>query len=197
MIKNIIFDLGNVLVRVDFARSKKLLLSAGVKEEDLKRFFNKKIRNDFELGRISTSEFMDRAYLELGRNVTKTKLKKLFVDMFEEIPEMKRFLKQLAKEKKFRLYILSNTNPLHFNYCRKRFKYINLIDKFILSYKIKMVKPNRGVFKMVIKKFNLVTSETLFVDDLVENCKAAEDTGIKTICYRNYSSFIKRFEKLC
>ena len=102
-----------------------------------------------------------------------------------------------AKEKKYRLYILSNTNPLHFNYCRKRFKYINLIDKFILSYKIKMVKPNRGVFKMVIKKFNLVPSETLFVDDLVENCKAAEDTGIKTICYRNYSSFIKRFEKLC
>jgi glucose-1-phosphatase len=197
VIKNIIFDLGNVLVRVNFARSKKLLLSAGVKKEDLKRFFNKKIRNDFELGRISTSEFMDRAYLELGRNVTKTKLKKLFVDMFEEIPEMKRFLKQLAKEKKYRLYILSNTNPLHFNYCRKRFKYINLIDKFILSYKIKMVKPNRGVFKMVIKKFNLVTSETLFVDDLVENCKAAEDTGIKTICYRNYSSFIKRFEKLC
>ena len=197
MIKNIIFDLGNVLVRVDFARSKKLLLSAGVKEEDLKRFFNKKIRNDFELGRISTSEFMDRAYIELGRNVTKTKLKKLFVDMFEEIPEMKRFLKQLAKEKKYRLYILSNTNPLHFNYCRKRFKYINLVDKFILSYKIKMVKPDKRVFKTVLKNFNLVPSETLFVDDLVENCKAAEDTGIKTICYRNYSSFIKRFEKLC
>jgi len=197
VIKNIIFDLGNVLVKVDFARfERNCLLVAGIDEKKFDRFFRKKIRHDFESGKLSTPEFMELAYHELGETVTKNKLKSLFVDMFDEIPEMKRFLKGLAKLKKYRLFILSNTNPLHFNYGRKKFDYINLVDKFILSYKLKMVKPDKRVFKTVIKKYNLVPSETLFIDDLKENCRAAEDTGMKTICYRNYRTFIRRFEKL-
>lgn len=196
MIKNIIFDLGNVLVQVDFAKLKSHLLSAGVKEKDFKRFFNKKIRNDFELGKITAGEFINLAYHELGEIVSKTKLKELFVDIFEGKPEMKKFLKNLTSQNKYRLYILSNTNPLHFNYGRKKFEYINLVDKFILSYKLKMTKPDRKIFKTVIKKYKLEPAETLFIDDLKENCLAAEDTGMKTICYRNHRTFIKKFEKL-
>ena len=197
MIKNIIFDLGNVLVHVDFARLKSSLLTAGVKEKDFNRFFGKRVRKDFELGKITADEFMDMAYHELGEVVSKSVLKKLFVDIFDEIPEMKKFLKGLGRQNKYRLYILSNTNPLHFNYARRRFGYLNLVDKFILSYKLRMIKPDKKIFKMVIKKYNLVPSETLFIDDLKENCLAAEDTGMKTICYRNYGAFIKQFKKLC
>ena len=197
MIRNIIFDLGNVLVHVDFARSKKCLLSAGIKEKDFNSFFSKKIRRDFELGKISTDVFMDMAYHKLGEIVSKSRLKWLFTDMFEEIPEMKKLLKNLAQKNKYKLLILSNTNPLHFNYGRKKFKYINLVNNFILSYKLKMIKPDKRLFRTVIKKHNLVPSETLFIDDLKENCLAAEDTGMKTICYRNYGAFIKQFKKLC
>jgi len=197
VIKNIIFDLGNVLVKVDFARfERNCLLVAGIDEKKFDMFFRKKIRHDFESGKLSTPEFMELAYHELGGNVTKTELRKIFVDMFCEMADMKRFLKRLSKQKKYRLFLLSNTNPLHFNYCRKTFKYINLVDKFILSYKIKMAKPDRKIFETSIRKFNLIPSETLFIDDLKENCRAAEDTGMKTICYRNYRTFIRRFEKL-
>ena len=197
MIRNIIFDLGNVLVHVDFAKLKSSLLTAGVNEKDFSRFFSKKIRRNFELGKISASVFMDMAYHELGEIVSKSLLKKPFTDIFDEIPEMKKFLKSLVQKNKYKLFILSNTNPLHFSYGRRKFKYINLVDKFILSYKLKMIKPDKKIFRTVIEKYKLVPSETLFVDDLKENCLAAEDTGMKTICYRNYRTFIKQFKKLC
>ena len=100
MIRNIIFDLGNVLVHVDFAKLKSSLLTAGVNEKDFSRFFSKKIRRNFELGKISASVFMDMAYHELGEIVSKSLLKKLFTDIFDEIPEMKKFLKSLVQKNK-------------------------------------------------------------------------------------------------
>ena len=196
IIKNIIFDLGNVLVRVDFGRSKKLMLSAGIDEDRLNKFLSKKIRNAFESGKMSLAEFLDEAYNRLDKKVSKAKLILLFTDMFCEITGMKEFLQKLHKKKKYKLFLMSNTNPLHFNYARKHFPFIGLFDELILSYRMKMVKPDKRFFRKVIKKYNLVPSETLFIDDLEVNCNAAENTGMKTICYRNYTKFIKQFEKI-
>ncbi len=196
MIKNIVFDLGNVLVRVDFVKSRKLLIAAGVDEKCLNNFFSLKTRKAYESGKISTPEFLRMAYYGLGKKVSKAKLKILFSDMFAEIPEMKKFLRQLHYEKRFRLFLLSNTNPLHFNYIRINFPYVNLVDKFILSYKLGYAKPDRRIYKTLLGKYKLIPGETLFIDDLEINCKTAEKFGIKTILYQNYSSFIKQFKSI-
>lgn len=196
MIRNVIFDLGNVLIGVDFKRLKKLMVEAGIDEKELNKFLSLKTRNAFESGKISLPEFLKMAYNNLGKKVSKAKLKLLFNDMFYEITDMKKFIQKLYKTEKYRLFLMSNTNPLHFNYARKHFPYINLVDEFILSYRMKMVKPDKRFFRMVIKKYKLIPSETLFIDDLIQNCKAAEDTGMKSICYRNYNKFAKQFEKI-
>lgn len=193
MIKNIIFDLGNVLVGVDFERAKKNILSAGISEKQYIAFFNKDIRKKYETGNIKTTGFIDSAYTALDRKISKMKLKQLFEDMFFEMPDMKNFLSRLRKSNKFRLYLFSNTNPLHFNYIKKKFSYVNLVDIFILSYKLKMIKPDGKIFKTVLKKYKLNPEETLFIDDLKDNCNAAEKLGIKTICYKNYKTFLKLF----
>lgn len=194
MIKNIVFDLGNVLVRVDFGRSRKSLIAAGIDEKRLDRFFSLKTRKAYESGKISTPEFLKMAYLGLGKKVSKLKLKILFSDMFDEIPEMKKFVKQLHNKKKFRLFLLSNTNPLHFNCIRIKFPYINLVEKFILSYKLGFTKPDRRIYKTLLEKYKLVPAETLFIDDLEINCSGAEKFGIKTILYKDYSSFARQFK---
>lgn len=196
MIKNIIFDLGNVLVGVDFEKAQRKILSAGVSEEKCRAFFNKNIRKKYESGRMTTREFLDSAYKSLGRKVPKTKLRFLFENMFFEMHDMKNFLIRLRKSNKFRLYLFSNTNPLHFIYIKKKFGYIKMVDKFILSYKLKMIKPDVKIFKTVLKKYNFNPSETLFIDDLKDNCHAAEKFGIKTICYKNYGTFVKQFNKI-
>lgn len=196
MIKNIIFDLGNVLVGVDFEKSRKLLISAGLDEKKLNKFFSLKTRKSYESGKISTSEFLRMAYYGLGKKVSKAKLKILFTDMFAEITEMKKFLQKLQKGKKYRLFLLSNTNPLHFNYTRKNFPYINLVDKFILSYKLGFTKPDRRIYKTLLERYKLLPEESLFIDDLKINCLAAEKFGIKTILYKNYPAFIKQFKNI-
>jgi epoxide hydrolase-like predicted phosphatase len=196
VIKNIIFDLGNVLVKVDFARSEKLLLNAGVRKKSFDRFFRKRLRIEFESGKITTSEFMDMAYRELGGKVSKTKLTKLFTEMFDEISEMKKFLRKLHRSGKYRLFLMSNTNPLHFNYARKNFPYINLFHKFILSYKVGFTKPDRRIYMTLLKRYNLHPAESLFIDDQEANCLAAKRLGIKTIIYKDYYSFIKKFRNI-
>ena len=196
MIKNIILDLGNVLVGVDFERSRKLLISAGLDEKKLNKFFSLKTRKAYESGKISTPEFLKMAYYRLGKKISKSKLKMLFTDMFAEVTEMKKFLQKLHNGKKYRLFLLSNTNPLHFNYARKNFPYINLVDRFILSYKLGFAKPDRRIYKTLLEKYKLLPAESLFIDDLKINCLAAEKFGIITICYKNYSSFIKQFRNI-
>lgn len=196
MIKNIIFDLGNVLVGVDFEKSKKSILSQGVSEKEYRDFFNKNVRRRFESGGFKTSAFMDLAYRALGKKITKVKLKELFQDMFFELPEMRNFVEKLSKSKKYKIFLFSNTNSLHFNYIRKKFAYINLVDKFILSYKLKMVKPDERIYRSVLKKYKLRPDETLFIDDLKDNCVSAGKFGIRTICYINYTSFLKQFRKI-
>jgi FMN phosphatase YigB (HAD superfamily) len=196
LIKNIIFDLGNVLVGVDFERLKKRILSEGVSEQKYEKFFGKNIKIKYETGKINTAVFMDLAFLALGRKIPKAKLKSLFVDMFYEMPDMKRFIIKLSESKKYRLLGLSNTNSLHFNYCKKKFEYINLVDKFILSYKLKMVKPGAEIFKTVLKKYALNPHETIFIDDLKDNCEKAKKFRIHTICFKNYLSFLKQFKNI-
>ncbi len=196
MIKNVIFDLGNVLVGVDFDKTRSLILAEGISKKKYSDFFGKSLRSRFEEGRVNTREFMDMAYNSFGNKITKIKLKALFEDMFYEIPEMKNFLKKLRRSHKYELFLLSNTNPLHFNYIKKKFAYVNYIDKFILSYKVKMAKPDSKIYKAVLKKFKLNPYETLFIDDLNDNCTAAGKFGIKTICYKNYRTFEKQFRKI-
>jgi epoxide hydrolase-like predicted phosphatase len=196
VIKNIIFDLGNVLVKVDIEKSKRLLVNAGVDEKKLNRFLSLKTRKAYESGRIATPEFLKMGYFRLGKKVSKAKLRLLFTDMFAEITEMKKFLLKLHMSGKYRLFLMSNTNPLHFNYARKNFPYINLFDKFILSYKIGFAKPDRRIYRTLLKRYKLLPAESLFIDDLAGNCLAAEKLGIKTILYKNYSSFIKQFRKI-
>ena len=66
----------------------------------------------------------------------------------------------------------------------------------ILTIKIKLIKPNPAVFKKVINKYKFEPEETLFIDDLYDNCKSAESVGIKTIQFKSYSFFIQQFKKL-
>ncbi len=193
MIRNIIFDLGNVLVGVDFEKTRKLILSEGVSKASYNSFFNETNRKKFEAGKIKSREFIDNAYRTFGRKIPKTKLRLLFQDMFFEKPDMKKFLKKISGSGKFRIYLMSNTNPLHFNYIRKKFAYVNLVDRLILSYRLKLLKPGAGIYKAVLNKYELKPEETLFIDDLKANCETAEKFGIHAIHFKNYKNFVKQF----
>jgi len=108
---------------------------------------------------------------------------------------MKKLLAKISKNGDFRLYLLSNTNAVHFNYIRREFPYVNLLHKFGLSYKLGYLKPDVRIYKQFIQRFKIKPEESLFIDDLETNCSSARDFGFNVIHYKGYDNFIEQFNK--
>ena len=95
------------------------------------------------------------------------------------------FVKTLAASKKYRLFLLSNTNELHISWIQnnwgmelyKEFK--NCFEQFYLSHEIHFRKPDTEIYEFVLTENDLKASETLFVDDVVENTNSAKDLGLQ------------------
>ena len=99
--------------------------------------------------------------------------------------EKKQCLVELNKE--YRLFLLSNTNDMHWQKCvNDFFPYHNLgvndyFEDVYLSYKLQLTKPDRKIFETVLRHSQLQAAETLFIDDVKENCESAEQLGIQVM----------------
>lgn len=200
MIKNIIFDLGNVLVNVEYERFINKLKNSGVSNETYMNFFkggNYRLLG-YESGDIDTEQFITRCLDGLSLKMARDEYSAAFNDMFSEIAPMSSLVRKLKEEGKYRLFLLSNTSPLHFEYIKKNYDYVNLLEKFALSYELNCLKPDAIIYTRAVQHLGINPGESLFIDDLPENCEAAEKAGIKTICYdkSNYAKFEKEFETI-
>jgi HAD superfamily hydrolase (TIGR01509 family) len=198
VIKNIIFDLGHVLVNVDYSNFRNKLEADGVKEELYNSFFTGgAYRNiGYEAGRIDTRQFIEKCVNELGLKMSGSEFADAFNIMFAEIKPMSSLLRNLKAEGKHKLYLLSNTSPLHFEYIKTGYDYINLLDDFALSYKLKSLKPEPEIYLKAMDLFKSKPEESVFIDDLIENCQGAEKVGIKSIQYdlKKHDKFEKEFD---
>jgi len=195
----VIFDLGNVLVNVEYERFIVKLKQNGVSDEQYMNFFkggNYRLLG-YESGDISTEEFVTKCLTGLNLTMEHDEYANAFNDMFTEIEPMSSLVRRLKMENKYRLFLLSNTSPLHFEYITKQYDYVNLLEKFALSYELNSLKPDDIIYERTIEHLGIIPGESLFIDDLPENCEAAERHGIKAICYnkKDHAGFEKEFEK--
>ena len=200
-IKNIVFDLGGVLIDLDFKSAINGLQKAGFTnvKEQLQAFDNEGIFQKFELGEISADEF--RASIRENSNVSLTdeEVDSLWNLMLLEIPREKLEL-ILDLRSKYMVYLLSNTNSIHWDYvCKNAFNYrgFRMDDYFeetFLSYEMHLAKPDKAIFEKMLNDANLLPEETLFIDDLEANCKAAEEVGIHAHHYHIGDDLSKIFE---
>mgnify|MGYP001250038545 CR=1 FL=1 len=200
MIKNVIFDLGNVLVNVEYERFINKLKSSGVSDETYMNFFkggNYRLLG-YESGDINTDEFITKCLTGLSLKMQRNVYADAFNDMFSEIVPMSSLVRKLKEEGRFRLYLLSNTSPLHFEYIKQNYDYVNLLEKFALSYELNCLKPDDIIYSRAVEHLGVNPGESIFIDDLPENCAAAEKAGIRTICYDkdDHAKFEKEFEKM-
>ena len=159
-------------------------------------FQSRELREDYESGKMTNKEFLKLACSKLDCRINQVKFKDIFSDMFSEIPAMKLFVNKLIQDKYFTLFLLSNTNSYHFNYIKNKFDYVKGIKNFALSYRMKLNKPSPEIFHKLLKRYKLKPEETLFIDDLENNCKTAEKIGMKTICYSDFRKFKKEFKQI-
>ncbi|MBM1107515.1 HAD family phosphatase [Aurantibacter crassamenti] len=182
MIKNIIFDFGDIFINLDKQIVFREAERFGGTAERMPQL--QKINNEFEVGAISPTEFVS-ALQEVYPKASTLEIENIWNGMLLDFPDYRlEFITKLAGEKKYRLFLLSNTNAMHIPYLAKKWGYEkynefkNCFEKFYLSQEIGMRKPNAEIFEFVLNENGLIAEETFFIDDTKENTDAAEKLGI-------------------
>ena len=189
-IRNIVFDLGGVLVNLDFKAAINGLQKAGFAnvKEQLQAFDREGIFQKFELGEMSADEFRSAIRENSTVSLTDEEVDDLWNAMLLEVPREKLEL-ILHLRGKYMVYLLSNTNSIHWDYvCKNAFNYRGFrvndyFEETFLSYEMHLAKPDKAIFEKVLEEANLLPEETLFIDDSEANCKAASELGIHTHHY--------------
>ncbi|WP_299709484.1 HAD-IA family hydrolase [uncultured Tenacibaculum sp.] len=181
MIKNIIFDFGDVFINLDKQATYVALAKLGVTEISDSMM---KVYFDYEMGLITTQEFVNYFHEEF--KIEKDALIDAWNAILLDFPLHRlKFLKELATSNKYRLFLLSNTNDLHISWIQNDWgdalynEFKSYYEQFYLSHEINLRKPNTNIYQFVLDENNLVPEETFFIDDTKENTDAANTLGIK------------------
>ena len=185
-IDNIIFDLGNVILNIDYQNTIDAFEKIGVPDASI--FYSKSsqlnIFNQLETGRISKQNFI----LEIQKFVPKASASQIinaWNAILQDLPNERIEILKDIKDK-FSIFLLSNTNTIHIEKIidklgeKKYEEFYNLFDKVYYSHEVKLRKPNADIFKLVIKENCLSIKNTLFIDDSIQHIESAKKIGLKT-----------------
>lgn len=190
-IKQIVFDLGNVLIDLDFDQVNRSF------EELIGQDFNRlatseETKNAFlqlELGHYSEESFINALQRQASKVPDGRKLINAWNSLLGTIPAKRLVMLDQLKDKGYDLYLLSNTNSIHIHWLNKYLKKEHGIEDFnqrfftksYYSHLLKMRKPDAEIYEYVLNDAFINRAETLFVDDNEENILSAQQVGINTI----------------
>lgn len=188
MIKNIIFDLGGVLVNLNRERCIESFRDLGADKvlDHITDFSHKGIFGELELGTITTHKFCEEIRGIVGKHIDDQKIIDAWNSFLVDFP-LKRIhlLQQLSK--RYRLFLLSNTNAMHVEkyerevYDKSGTPANELFEKLFYSSDIQLSKPSPKIFEYVIREAGVHPNECVFIDDSAANIEAALQKGIHGI----------------
>jgi putative hydrolase of the HAD superfamily len=187
-IKNIIFDLGEVIVDLDIAATEKAFASfvANPKESIYTLKGQTRIFDLLEVGKITPAEFRSELNNLSHQENSDEILDAAWNAMLIQIPSRKIQLVQNLRST-YQTFVLSNTNKIHIDYVEQhllpahQLKTLDEIFDFVYySHEIGERKPDAAAYQFILNKHELIPFETLFIDDKLENILAAKELGIKT-----------------
>jgi glucose-1-phosphatase len=188
-IRNIIFDLGGVILDIDIKKTQEAFKKIGF--HDIERMFGLGVAESFfkqhEQGAISDDEFIQKIKGAVDQKLDDNVIIDAWNAMLIEYPrERIEFLKQLKE--KYRLFLFSNTNGIHVEAFKKLYhtnfnsgSLDDLFEKAYYSHIAGYRKPDHQSFLNILKDSNLKPEETLFIDDALVNVEAAKEVGMHAI----------------
>ncbi len=190
-VRNIIFDLGGVLIDLDFTAPIRKFEKLGMNSAgfDYRHAIQDPVFRAFETGMITSGEFRNRIREILENpDTTDQQIDDAWCSMMNTIPREKiALIVKLAAS--YRLFLFSNTNTIHINFFLNQFEkeygysLETLFEQSFYSHVIKDRKPEPSSFEKVLSLGNMRREETLFIDDFEENVHAAAEFGLKAIHY--------------
>ena len=184
--KAIIFDLGAVLLNINYQNTIDEFFKLGVKNAST--FYSKKAQTDLfnqiETGKITNQKFLAELQKETT-NATIYQVEKAWNAMLLDLPKERiSLLKKLKKD--YPIFLLSNTNAIHISAIKEYLgentyaNFYNLFNKVYYSHEIGFRKPNKEAFQLILKENNLKANEVIFIDDSPQHIEEAKKLGMKT-----------------
>src|SRR3989339_1743941 len=161
----ITFDLGNVLVRVDHYRfCRRLAALAHLSPQEVyAQVFESSLEPGYDTGRLTSREFYERVTAHFGVALPYSRFRDLWCDLFDPMEGIEEVVQRLASS--FPLFLLSNTNSLHFDYIKGRFAaLLQPFRAFVLSYEVGSRKPEPAIYQSLIRQAGRPPEEILFLD---------------------------------
>ncbi len=194
-----VFDLGNTLVFFDHN-----YFFSGIASYE-KRFSTKvfpdyivdnSLMESLGIGGITGRKFYDQLKKEFALTVSYDSFVKIYQNIFWANKPMKKFLKNMVAEKKFNIFLLSNTDHLHIPYLYKAYPHIDLIKNKVVSFKVGYLKPDKEIYEHLFSKYKIDPAESYLIDDMPENIEAGKKFGLITHHYTHHPSFEDEFRSL-
>ncbi len=197
MIKNVVFDIGNVLVAFDWKNHYKNL---GYDDEMVERLARATVYSDdwgeYDRGVLTQEEIVNRFIKndpEIEADIRR--VNEDFADLLPVYEYSKGMLLDLKKQG-FCVYALSNMSHKAVNEAGGFMDLLLLMDGYILSCDVKLIKPDHEIYKALYEKYKLNPQETVFFDDTEKNIVAAKETGMHGIIFKDVKSAITEFNEL-
>lgn len=204
VIKNIVFDLGGVIMTLDPAEALRRFKALGLSDAEryLDAYTQSGIFGNLEEGKITAEDFRSKLSSLTGHELTFDECKHAWLGYRKDVPQRNLDLLKELRAKGYRLILLSNTNPFMMDWALssefdgKGSSLNDYFDALYLSYRLGIMKPAPDFFRQVLDNENILPEETLFVDDGPRNVEAAGKLGLITMCPDNGSDWIGELRSL-
>jgi glucose-1-phosphatase len=201
MIRNIIFDMGNVIIDIDVPETYRAFAAfAGISEEEATAIFNdNNFYYNLEVGKIDDQTFRHHVRGAFGAGLTDFEIDKAWCALLKEMPK-DRLDRILELTKSYNVFLLSNTNAIHIREVSERaallgHDFLALFKIPFLSYEMGLMKPDENFYHEVLRKGDLLPEETIFIDDNFDNIESAGKVGIETIWLNPLGTVLNKLEK--
>lgn len=195
MIKNIIFDVGKVLVE-------------WAPEEAMRKLG----MDDAAVQAVADATVRSKAWDACDRSAKSSE--EILADLVAGAPEyekeiclfwenvgmaiwqydyVKEWMRAL-KEKGYRLYILSNYGEWAYDHTREALSFLTDVDGALFSFQVKQIKPEPGIYQSLLKKYDLIPEECVFMDDHAENIEAAHEQGFEGFVFTTYEDAVEKLK---
>lgn len=202
-IKNLILDLGGVVLNVDYHKMVDAFKAYNIPDFD-KHFtqaYQSEIIDLFEEGKCTIEEFRNGIRELTGVNLSDKQIDDAWNSMILDLPEERIQLIGLLKLK-YNMYMFSNTNELHIKMLKKKYEkqfgfdiFTFLFNKAYFSNEIKMRKPHPEAFQWLLDDAGIKAEETLFIEDSPQHIEGAKKVGLNTYWLTNGETIIDLYDK--
>lgn len=195
MIKNIVFDLGNVLIRFNPEKFVEENIEKEYREKFIETIFKSQEWQDLDRGTLEYKDAIDRFIKKIPK--CETAIKKLFKESIMGClsPIEKNIITLNILKNKYRLYIISNFHGPAFDSVSKKWDFFKLFQGEVISSHVKYLKPEKEIYKLLFDKYFLNPAESIFIDDSLENVEMSIKLGMDAIHLKNYEVLEKELIK--